>query len=112
MYMLLLVVLGAIILFTTFMVKPKRRIHRRLVSLGLLLIVVGGSGIYESYQNPSANQGDNPRQAEKTTTSANTDLANLNYLGRLCKVPMDHLIPAEVGKMCCWLAQGQWNSLK
>jgi len=79
MYMLLLIVLGAIVLFTTFMVKPKRRIHRRLVSLGLLLVVVGGSGTYESYQNNGTSPGDNPRQVEKTTTSSSSNLANLNY---------------------------------
>lgn len=79
--MLLLVVLGAIVLFTTFMVKPKRRIHRRLVSLGVLLVIVGGSGIYESYQNTGQETGDNPRQSEKSTTSSSSDLANLDYQG-------------------------------
>lgn len=81
MYMLLLVVLGAIVLFTTFLVKPKRRIHRRLVSLGLLLIVVGGSGIYESYQPKGNMNGDNPRQSETNKISSGSDLASLNYSG-------------------------------
>jgi len=79
MYMLLLILLGAIVLFTTFMVKPKKRIHRRLVSLGLLLIVVGGSGVYESYQNDGIGTGDNPRQVEHSKTSTVSDLANLDY---------------------------------
>ncbi|WP_125567247.1 DNA/RNA non-specific endonuclease [Companilactobacillus insicii] len=79
MYMLLLTLLGVIVLFTTFMTKPKRRVHRRLVSLGLLLIVVGGSGIYENYQGNSSLLGDNPKQEEKTTTSSTTNLASLNY---------------------------------
>lgn len=83
MYMLLLVLLGVIVLFTTFMVRPKRRIHRRLVSLGLLLVVVGGSGIYESYQNTGKVTGNDPRQVEttKNNTSSSSDLANLNYQG-------------------------------
>lgn len=81
MYMLLMVVLGAIVLFTTFMVKPKRRVHRRLVSLGILLVVVGGSGIYESYQN-QVPAGDNPRQSTTEPNSTNTDLAKLNYSGK------------------------------
>lgn len=84
MYMLLLVLLGAIVLFTTFMVKPKKRIHRKLVSLGILLIVVGGSGIYESYQNKGVSSGDNPTSVEKSknsTTSSSSDLANLDYQG-------------------------------
>lgn len=78
MYMLLLVLLGAIILFTTFMVKPKRRIHRRLVSLGIVLVIAGGSSIYESFQGNPPNQSNQSNQTE-TTTSSNTDLANLNY---------------------------------
>ncbi|PMD67801.1 DNA/RNA non-specific endonuclease [Companilactobacillus nuruki] len=81
MYMLLLIVLGAIVLFTTFMIKPKRKIHRRLVSLGLLLIAVGGSGVYESYQNNNLGTGDNPRQVEKSKTSSTINLSNLNYQG-------------------------------
>ncbi|WP_334328934.1 DNA/RNA non-specific endonuclease [Companilactobacillus sp. HBUAS59699] len=79
MYMLLLILLGVIVLFTTFMTKPKKRTHHRLVSLGLLLVVVGGSGVYESYQGNSPNSGDNPRQEEKVTTNSSTNLANLNY---------------------------------
>lgn len=81
MYMLLLVILGAIVLFTTFMIKPKRRVHRRLVSLGLLLVVVGGSGVYESYQNNIPGTGDNPRQVEKNKNASTSDLANLDYQG-------------------------------
>ncbi|WP_125763526.1 DNA/RNA non-specific endonuclease [Companilactobacillus hulinensis] len=78
MYMFLLILLGVIVLFTTFMTKPKKRIHRRLVSLGLLLVVVGGSGVYESYQGKTPT-GDNPRQTVKTTTNSSTDLSKLNY---------------------------------
>lgn len=81
MYMLLLVLLGAIVLFTTFMVKPKKRTHKKLVSLGILLVVVGGSGIYESYQNNGLGSGDNPRQVEKSKVSSSSDLANLDYQG-------------------------------
>lgn len=81
MYMLLLILLGAIILFTTFMVKPKKRIHRRLVSLGLLLIIVGGSGVYESYQK-DVGPGDNPKQVETTkSTNSESNLASLDYRG-------------------------------
>ncbi|WP_025024577.1 DNA/RNA non-specific endonuclease [Companilactobacillus nodensis] len=79
MYMLLLILLGVIVLFTTFMTKPKKRVHHRLVSLGLLLIIVGGSGAYENYQGSTPKTGDNPRQEEKAKTDASTDLANLNY---------------------------------
>lgn len=81
MYMLLLVLLGTIVLFTTFMVKPKKRLHRKLVSLGLLMIVVGGSGVYESYQNNGVSNGDNPSRVEKNKTYSSSSLANLNYNG-------------------------------
>jgi len=79
MYMLLLILLGAIVLFTTFMIKPKKRTHRKLVSLGLLLIVVGGSGVYESYQGNEVGTGNNPTNVEKSKSSSSSDLANLNY---------------------------------
>lgn len=79
MYMLLLVLLGAIVLFTTFMVKPKKRLHHKLVSLGLLLIVVGGSGVYENYQNNGVKTGDDPKQVEKAKTTSTSNLANLTY---------------------------------
>lgn len=80
MYMLLLVVLGAIVLFTTFMVKPKKRLHRKLVSLGIVLVIAGGSGVYESLQN-TGQTGDNPKQVEKTKTYDTSNLANLDYNG-------------------------------
>ncbi|KRK95150.1 prophage nuclease precursor [Companilactobacillus futsaii JCM 17355] len=76
--MLLLIVIGLIVLFTTFMIRPKKRVQRKLASLGIILIIAGGSGIYQSYQENSTS-GDNPKQVEKTT--ADSDLANLNYQG-------------------------------
>ncbi len=79
MYSVLLILLGVIVLFTTFMTKPKKKIHRSLVSASLVLILAGGSGVYETYQNNAPKAGDNPRQEEKTTDSSSTDLANLNY---------------------------------
>ncbi|KRN97701.1 prophage nuclease precursor [Companilactobacillus kimchiensis] len=39
--------------------------------------MVGGSGIYQSYQNNSGN----PQQVEKSKTAADSNLANLNYQG-------------------------------
>lgn len=78
MYSVLLILLGVIVLFTTFMTKPKKKVHRRLISAGLVLILAGGSGVYEAYQNNFPKAGDNPRQEEKTADST-TNLANLNY---------------------------------
>jgi len=79
MYMLLLILLGVIVLFTTFMIKPKKRTHRKLVSLGLLLVVVGGSGVYESYQGNGIRTGNSSTKIEQSKTSSSSDLANLNY---------------------------------
>jgi hypothetical protein len=79
MYTVLLILIGVIILFTTFMIKPRKKIHRSLVSLGLILVIAGGSGVYENYQNDIPKAGDNPRQEEKTKNSTATDLANLDY---------------------------------
>ena len=79
MYMLLLIVVGLIVLFTTFMVKPKKRVQKKLVSLGIILVIAGGSGVYQTYQG-NLGGGDNPKQVEKTTT-ADSDLANLDYQG-------------------------------
>jgi len=108
MYMLLLVVLGTIVLFTTFMVKPKRRVHRRLVSLGILLVVVGGSGIYESYQNNDLGTGDNPKQVEKSKTSNSSDLANLNYQGTQ-EIAVNNNTPTFT-KSELNVANGSWQS--
>src|SRR5699024_8103962 len=79
MYMLLLIVIGLIVLFTAFMIRPKKRVQKKLVSLGIILVIAGGSGVYQSYQG-NLSSGDNPKQVEKTTT-ADSDLANLNYQG-------------------------------
>ena len=79
MYMLLLIVIGLIVLFTAFMIKPKKRVQKKLVSLGIILVIAGGSGVYQSYQG-NLSTGDNPKRVEKTTT-ADSDLANLNYQG-------------------------------
>ena len=79
MYMLLLIVIGLIVLFTAFMIRPKKRVQKKLVSLGIILVIAGGSGVYQSYQG-NLSSGDNPKQVEKTTT-ADSDLANLNYRG-------------------------------
>lgn len=107
MYMLLLILLGVIVLFTTFMTKPKKRTHHRLISLGLLLIVVGGSGVYESYQGNSLNSGDNPRQEEQTTSSS-TNLANLNYQNQQ-EIEVNNNKPTFT-KSDLSIANGAWQS--
>ncbi|AKP66300.1 DNA/RNA non-specific endonuclease [Companilactobacillus ginsenosidimutans] len=78
MYMLALIVLGIIILLATFMTKPKKRQRKKLFTLGILLVVVGGSGTYESYQNKS---NSDQQQATSSNVKSNSQLADLKYNG-------------------------------
>ncbi|MQS52190.1 DNA/RNA non-specific endonuclease [Companilactobacillus mishanensis] len=107
MYMLLLIILGVIVLFTTFMIKPKKRIHHRLVTLGLVLIIAGGTGVYETYQG-NIDNGDNPRQATKTNANSSSQLANLNYNGHQ-EIEVNNNNPT-FSKKDLSIASGAWQS--
>lgn len=78
MYMLLVLVLGLIVLIATLMTKPKRRLRKKLFTLGLLLLAIGGSGAYKSFQTSSNSNG---QQQTSENVKSKTELASLNYNG-------------------------------
>lgn len=78
MYLIALIVIGLLLVFATFFTKAKKRTKRKFVSLGIILIIAGGSGIYQTQQNSSTNNQANTKTEAKSTSQ----LANLNYQGQ------------------------------
>lgn len=75
MYMLLLIALGLILLVTTWIAKPKKRNKKKIVTLALVLIIAGGSGIYQNFQGFNANEN----KTTQTDAKSSSELAKLNY---------------------------------
>ncbi|WP_099974575.1 DNA/RNA non-specific endonuclease [Lactobacillus terrae] len=78
MYMIGLIVVGVVIVFSTYVTKPKKKTYRNLMTAGLVLVIAGGSGLYESFQMPSKSSPSTANNIVKSNSSY-SDLAKLNY---------------------------------
>lgn len=79
MYLALLFIVGLLIFLGSLLTKRKKRQRKKLISLGLALMIIGGGGAYQSFQS-----NDSSSQSKTSTTNAKsyTQLAKLNYNGQ------------------------------